>query len=425
MQFAANYEVKTECSVVTDDLILRINHPKGLYRARIKNIPRAAYTTPFLLSLHLYFEAPSLNEAREVADAHLVDCMNMLVFTTGSGFQRHRIRQIVEINPGAPMTNVLMWSEEIEYEDPQPFLDVNIARSIERLSEFDVPPAVRRAMRWYRFGVNARSPDDQFTYFWFALEIVAEFQKSTEKVPDACPVCRSPLYCEKCKSHPTHRPYAKQAIRELLKAVDKDCDDATVDRLDKTRNSLMHGATLKEIEDRLPQPHEEIVDVVGRLLWRALVHQFPREMFDGTLSMGAPSTYVHRTLHAVTHLQTVVSRDGDGDLDLSFRGTTSSIVPFGPPQSARPFMIRMSVEQQKRLARLGYAKGDQSEMCMRVYQKSKEKDGHVYAVVLATDMALIQETVNRGDTGAWQELFREILAPAVAPTPENPTNSAT
>jgi hypothetical protein len=414
MQLVANYEVKTECSIVDDDLILRINHPKCLYRARIKNIPRTVYTTPFLLSLHLYFEAPSLTDAREVADSHLVDCMNMLAFTTGSRFQRHRIRQIVEINPGAPMTNVLMWSDDIEFEDPQPFLDQNIARSIERLSEFDVPPAIRRAMRWYRLGVNSRNPDDQFTNFWFALEIVAEFQKSTEKVPDACPTCRSPLYCETCKTHPTHRPYAKQAIRELLKAVDKDCDDATIDRLDKTRNSLMHGATLKEIEDSLPEPHEEIVDVLGRLLWRALVHEFPRDMFDGKLAMGAPSTYVHRTMHAVAHIQTVVYRDADGDLDLSFKGTTSSIVPFGPPQSARPFMIRMTVEQHKRLARLGYAKGDQSEMCLRVFQKSQEQDGQVYALVLATDMALITGALKRNEAGGWQDLFREIMAQATS-----------
>ena len=414
MQLVANYEVRTECSIVDDDLILRINHPKCLYRARIKNIPRTVYTTPFLLSLHLYFEAPSLTDAREVADSHLADCMNMLAFSTGSRFQRHRIRQIVEINPGAPMTNVLMWGDDIEFEDPQPFLDQNIARSIERLSEFDVPPAIRRAMRWYRLGVNSRNPDDQFTNFWFALEIVAEFQKSTEKVPDACPICRSPLYCETCKMHPTHRPYAKQAIRELLKAVDKDCDDATIDRLDKTRNSLMHGATLKEIEDSLSEPHEEIVDVLGRLLWRALAHEFPRDMFDGKLAMGAPSTYVHRTMHAVAHIQTVVSRDADGDLDLSFKGTTSSIVPFGPPQSARPFMIRMTMEQHKRLARLGYAKGDQSEMCLRVYQKSQEKDGQVYALVLATDMALITGTLKRNEAGAWQDLFREIMGQATS-----------
>ena len=412
MQVVANYEVRSECSVVSDDLLLRINHPKGLYRARIKNIPRTVYTTPFLLSLHLYFESPSLAEASEIADGHLADCMNMLAFTTGSGFRRHRIRQIVEATAGAVMRSVRMWSESIEYEDPQPFLDESIVRSIERLSEFEIPPAIRRALRWYRLGINSQAPDDQFTYFWFALEIVAEFQKSTEKVADACPKCRSPLYCETCQTHPTHRPYAKQAIRALLKAVDQGCDDATIERLDKTRNSLMHGATLREIAGSFPQPHEEIVDVLGRLLWKALVHQFPREMFDGKLSMGVPSTYVHRTVHAVAHLETVVQTDVDGDLNLDFTGTTAAVVPFGPPQSARPFMIRMNAEHRQRLGRLAYTKGEQAEMCLRVYQKSQEKDGQIYALVLSTDMALIKAAVKRNEAGAWQDLFREILGEA-------------
>jgi hypothetical protein len=409
MELVANYEVKAECSIVTDDQILRINHPKGRYRARIKNIPRDVYTTPFLLSLYLSFDAPSLKEAKDVADGHLADCMNMLAFTTGARFQRHRIRQIVDVTSVGAMRNVLMWSDAIEYEDPQPFLDENVTRSIERLSEFDIPPAIRRAMRWYRLGVNSQVPDDQFTNFWFALEIVAEFQKSTEKVNDACPKCRSPLYCETCQTHPTHRPYARQAIRELLKAVDQDCDDATIARLDKTRNSLMHGSTIMEIEDSLPQPHEQIVDVLGRLLWKAMIHQFPREMFDGNLSMGVPSTYIHRTMHAVAHIQTIVPTDSSGDPDLDFKGTTSKIVPFGPPQSARRFMIRMSAEQRERLARLGYVAGDQAEICKRVYQKSQEKDGQIYAVVLATDMALIRDALKRDESGPWQVLFREIM----------------
>jgi hypothetical protein len=150
--------------------------------------------------------------------------------------------------------------------------------------------------------------------FWFALELVAEFQKSTDKVPDRCPQCQSPLYCQSCNTRPVHRPYPKQAIRALLKAVDKECDDATIERLDKTRNSLMHGLTLKEIEDSLPQPHEQIVDILGRLLLVALIHQFPQEMFDGTLEMAYPSTYIHRMLHHVAHMQTVVRAGADGDL---------------------------------------------------------------------------------------------------------------
>ena len=171
----------------------------------------------------------------------------------------------------------------------------------------------------------------------------------------------------------------------------------------------MHGSTLKEIEDSLPQPHAQIVDVLGRLLWRALIHQFPPEMFDGTLEMGFPSTYIGPTVHAVGHMQTVVPLGADGDLDLSFKGMTMEMVPFGPPQSARRTEISMSPEQHKRLGQLRFVKGDHQEMCRRIYEKVKTKDGRVHALVLSTDMTLIKDTLKLGDTGAWQELFQEIM----------------
>jgi DNA-binding ferritin-like protein (Dps family) len=48
-------------------------------------------------------------------------------------------------------------------------------------------------------------------------------------------------------------------------------------------------------------------------------------------------------------------------------------------------------------------------MCLRVYQKAQEKDGQIYALVLATDMALIADALKRNEAGTWQDLFREIL----------------
>ena len=195
----------------------------------------------------------------------------------------------------------------------------------------------------------------------------------------------------------------------MLKAVDKDCDDATIERLDKTRTSLMHGSTLREIEDNLPQPHEEIVDVLGRLLWRALIHQFPHEMFDGKLAMGYPSTYIHRRFDAVAHIQRVVRAGADGDLDLSSKGVKAKVVPFGPPQSALPSVIGMSPEQHERLGQVRFMKGDHQEMCRRIYDMAEKEDGRVRALVLSTDMALIKEAVKSGDTGTWQDLFREIM----------------
>lgn len=411
MEFAANYKIESDCSVVTDDLVLRINHPRGLYRVRIANIPRGEYTVPFLLSLHIYFDAPALEQAKEIADDLLADCLNMLAFTTGAKFRYQRTKSIVDVARGKAhgMTPILLWGDSIEYENPQPFLEEQNTQSIERLLKFELPPALRRAMRWYRFGINENVPDDQFMYFWFALEIIAEFQKSPDKVPDKCPHCHSPLYCESCKTHPAHKPYAKQAIHSLLRMVDKECDDAIIKQLEKARNSLMHGLTLKEIEASLPKPHEEIVDVLGRLVWKSLVFQFPHEMFDGSISFGTPSTYISRTMTPVVHMETIVSTRADGDLDLDFKGITAHMEPFGPPQSARPTILKLTPDQFERLTSLAFAKSDNQEMFRRIYDNTKPTDEGVLCMVLATDFTVIKEAVSRGETGGWQDLFREIL----------------
>ncbi len=363
MRCVANFEVGSDVSVVADDLVLTISDPRGAFKARIKNIPRTDFTTPFLLSIHIYFEASNLEKAKEHAQDLLGHCLNMLAFTTGSGFRKHRIRQIVDADePSSRKTRgTLVWAEKIEYDDPQPFLSAENASSIERLLAFDIPPAIRRALRWYRLGIDAASPDDQFTYFWFALEIVAEFQKPTAKVQNKCPHCQSPLYCEKCNKYPEHRPYAKQAIRALMKAADETCDDATVNLLDNTRNSLMHGSTLREIESSLPDPHESVVDALGRILLKALVRQYPAEIFDKTLVMGMPSTFVHYKVYAFAHVDTVVPIDADGYLALEFKGMTVEFKPDGPPQSASPIVVRMKPEQYDSLGRLSYGKSDHQD----------------------------------------------------------------
>lgn len=409
MQCIANYEIKSELSVFEDGQWLKLQHPKGLFRARIRNIVRNDFSTPFLLSLHLTFEAPNLDEAADVAEEKLADCLNMLALTTGFSFVRHRIRQIIDATPGVQMRSCLMWGDSIGHEDPIPFLDDQITSSIDRLLTFDTPPAMRRAMRWYRIGINSSISDDQFQYFWFALELIATSQKSSEKVPDQCPHCKSPLYCESCKKHPYHKPYDKQAIRALIKAVDKDCDDATLEMLEKARNSLMHGDTLREIEKMLPDPREEIVDVLGKIVFKALINQFPREIFNEKVVFGNPSTYVHRTLTGLADLQTVVPMDADGEFDLSFSGTKMTMVTDAPPQSARATLISMTLDQHKRLERLNYENGDHQEMCRRIYQQARIQGEQVMAVVLSTDMARILNTVKRGDTGNWQGLFREII----------------
>jgi hypothetical protein len=77
-------------------------------------------------------------------------------------------------------------------------------------------PRLRRAMKWFANGVSTRFYDDQFVYFWLVVELIAQNAKDPTPVPDKCPKCQGPLFCETCKTVPTHRPYQKQAIEQLF-----------------------------------------------------------------------------------------------------------------------------------------------------------------------------------------------------------------
>ena len=410
MQCIVDYEIESDLSVVSDGIQLKLQDPKGQFQAFIKNIVRDDYSTPFLLSLRLIFESPTLMEAEDIAEDKLAECLNILAFVTGAGVKRHRIKQIIDCTPASGMRDCLIWADALAHEDPSPFLNKKITSSMERLLEFDPPPAVHRALRWYRYGIQAPIPEDQFQCFWFALEILAEHKKSPGKVADSCPKCRSPLYCESCKSHPTHRPYAKQAIRALIQEVETASDDDIFEVLDKLRNALMHGATLKEAETKLPQSGEDLVDRLGKILFKALVHQFSSELVGEKLYFGNPTTYIHRSRTGIAHLQTVVPKGKDGELDLDrFASPKVFMATDGPPQSGRPSIIVMTTEQHKQLTAISRKPGDHQEMCERVCKKVKVHDGKIVAMVLSTDMTAIREAFNRGETGSWQDLFREIM----------------
>jgi hypothetical protein len=338
--------------------------------------------------------------------------LDMIAFVTSARVQRHRIKQIIDCTPTSGTRDCLVWADSIEHKDPQPYLDDRIVKTIERLMQSDLPPAVRRALRWYRFGVLEKVVEDQFQYFWFALEILAEHNKTPVKIPDKSPQCKSPLYCETCKTHPTHKPYAKQAIRSLIRTVDSTCSEVVIDALDQTRNSLMHGSTLKDIETELPDSDQHIVDILGRVLVKALLFQFPRNVFeDSQLLLARPSTYTHGTLSGIVHVQTIGPQDDNGELDLDrFTGFKASMVTDDPPQSGLAYKIVITPDQQKQLESLMRENGNHQYLCKGIFRRIRMKDGKLMSLVLSTDMPKIKDALVRAEKGKWQDLLREIIS---------------
>ena len=109
-------------------------------------------------------------------------------------------------------------------------------------------------------------------------------------------------------------------------------------------------------------------------------------------------------------MSTIVPRGQDGELDLDrFTGLKVSMETGRPPQSGRPSIIAMTPEQQHQLGSLAHQKGNHQELCKRVYERAKLHDEKVVTLVFSTDMARIRDALKRGETGKWQDLFREIL----------------
>jgi hypothetical protein len=105
--------------------------------------------------------------------------------------------------------------------------------------------------------------DDQFTYFWFVIEILAQVAKEPARVPDKCPHCRAPLYCPDCKSTPVHKPYAKQAIEQLFGKYAKRDGDSFYKLASDMRNQLLHGEEIAAIESSLGIDFAERVNKIG------------------------------------------------------------------------------------------------------------------------------------------------------------------
>jgi len=409
--FVANFEVNSNVSVVQDEQRLKFSHPSGRFRATVSNIPRQDFANPFVLAVQVEFDATDLDEAKEVADERLVECLNMLALTTSGNFKRHRTRQIVDSTQGLTMRDCLVWADSVGHEDPHPMMDQGVTATIERLLSGNPAPAGHRALRWYRLGVQDSVPEDQFQCFWFALEILAEYRKSTDKMPDRCAVCRSLLFCEACKTHTTHKPYAKQAIRSLAQSVEKACDDAAWAALDEARNALMHGATFHETNSVVPGSEVHLVDLLGRVLFSALVREFAPALQDNSAMFALPSTYLNYSVSGIARIQTIVPNREDGDLEVAFDGLTVSLIPDTPPQSALPSVFLVTEDQCELLRSLAYKSSDHQDLIRRlVNQNEKTSDGRWVLAVMSTNLPTLKAIAGSDEQSDLAALSRALMA---------------
>ena len=308
----AQIEVEAECVLPDDAEPIKYEDPHGQFQVRLSNRNICPLSEKPLLEMQLEFEADNLEDAHQQAKPLAREFLYWLSFVSKSHFRVSHVERILDWTPGLAMREQYVYHTD-HTQMPTPLLSADLTKTIELLNTEGVPSEVKRAIRWFANGVSAELMDDQFQCFYYAIEILAEYHKSPDRVPDLCPRCRGELFCQTCDEVSKHRPYAKQAIQQLIATVVEKGPGKAFELLDTTRNHIMHGRLIDEIEDELPIPFKDIVDHAGGIAWTCIMNSIPMPLGSHHLALAETTTYVRKRLIVWVHAK--VGGDAIGDPD--------------------------------------------------------------------------------------------------------------
>jgi hypothetical protein len=282
------------------------------FRATITNIGPETQVEG-TLACRIVFEAPNFDDSEDLADQKVVKLINALAYTTNRKFAVAQLHKIIEWTPSIGQRRALLFQRVPLDHRAEPAFAPEFAQTAEHLLNRQSDDQQHSAMRWYRLGIQSDSPEEQFSYFWFALEIVAQVLKSTDRAPSKCPICQGPLYCGQCETRPTHRPYPGEAIRQVVARFQAENPDEVFKTLQKIRHTLMHGDRLSSIEHELPCSTDQAVTKLAQITWNAIAALFdtPNGAVPDQLMFGRPETVLRHTLVARVDVMTELLAEHD------------------------------------------------------------------------------------------------------------------
>jgi len=302
-RFLANWEIESDITLAADVPFIRFDHPAGSYTAFLRNMPGKRNNLTFL-SMQFVFDAPSLQTAKDVGEPLAKEFLDHLAFVSNLKVRLRRLRQIFNWElTETGMREGYYYSDSYAHDDaPYEALEQPLLDTIAQMHKQALNPRLKRALKWFSNGVAAQFRDDQFAYFWFVIELVAQLIKEPSPVPDKCPVCRGALYCEACETTPLHRPYPKQAIEQLFAKYVTDQPALFYKQANEARNMLMHGEEVAAVESSLTIDFSDLVDALGQLAWFAIINQFSSVLAGAERRFLRTSNYVHLNMSGVAHM---------------------------------------------------------------------------------------------------------------------------
>ena len=281
-KFRADYNVKSTLVLhgSNQELILS-NDPLII----IKN-DSADTTTGHVhgLDVQVVGDCESIDQAPNALRNLLAQKLDVLAFTTQSAFQIEQCYRVIEWEAHKKDRSMRALQRFDPLFPPEPNLIAEFTESAQRISDKVTDKHILRALRYFRYGLLGKQPEDQFQNFWLVLEVIGNGIKGDQPEPLICPECGANAQCAACSHVPQRTPIPKDAIKKLVEEVFPTDHQTAFKDLDKTRNGLLHGRLSESIEKELSIPFSDVVNAAGALAWHAIMRSLPE--FDQPLDMG-------------------------------------------------------------------------------------------------------------------------------------------
>lgn len=242
-------------------------------------------------------------------------------FSTSFACQIHRMTRIADWTIGLPKRKAQVFNSYRGHDLPYKVLTTELLRTVEAINSLKIREEIAQALKWHHYGVLSEYTDEKFQYFWLSLETLVQIIEDATKVSDLCAKCHSPLYCEKCESYPTHRPYAKQKIESLFNELNRSTGQKIFDDANRVRNVISHGSDVSSFVQSAEIDFNDLVNTLGRMSFLGLLSALQKysdlQQGEGKYQFLQVNTFIKTTLNTFVDIS-FSSKDPDAPVISDF-----------------------------------------------------------------------------------------------------------
>lgn len=254
------------------------------------------------LVAHVVGNAISADKAPGILRDRLANHLDLLAFVTQSRFKISNELRLIDWEPHQKSRKMFVLnSQDARYPpEPQP-LEILI-KSATAFDREGLQDFVRKALKYYRYGLLEDQPEDQFMRFWLSLEIIAVNTMEETTTLMSCVSCGTSLTC-KCGHIPTRRVMATEAILQMCDNIHGGEHREMSRKLLKARNSLMHGGSVETIESECKLSMIELTGHLGVVTWHAILSASPQSNVDDFVIVDRGTDITPLRLNLRTHIE--------------------------------------------------------------------------------------------------------------------------